>query len=227
MNIANELGATHIDKMLEHSIAWGNRIREEANLNMLFFDGFESPSYDINIYQKILDKFLDYEQKVPALVVLHLIYGDIARAYLNVQDFNNALQYGVAYLVANSKSDPEDDEGILAAYNVLTDIAVASFNFDKAIDFFHIANSEINASNSHVLKSITEAAESQKRYKIKPLLKIPNDLTTVKMPKTFSLIEDNEETRKEKAIRSIMYAMNCSRSTATRYVREAQSVDRS
>ena len=51
-------------------------------------------------------------------------YGDIAEAYLQLEDLERALIYACAYLEINRIA--EDTEGVRAAYKVLSDVAVVA-----------------------------------------------------------------------------------------------------
>lgn len=198
-------------KMLDVSIEWGNKLREDEK--KIQFNGYDDPAYNLETHKKILKDFLEYEQQVPVLITMVFFYGDIARAFLNVQDYKNALIYGLAYLEKNQ----DDINGLMAAYNVLADIATASLNFNRCVEWYKLAHPQETNSPSELLLELEAALQYQTATNLKPLYEFPNDLSKIKKPKTFELIKDNSEM----AIRFLMFSMGTNRQTAMEYLKMA------
>lgn len=195
-------------KLLEISAEWGKEIREQSEA--IVFEGFDSPKYDKSVYEEILEQYVEFEEKVPLLSTMVVIYGDIALAYLNVQDFKNALIYACAYLELNKN----DDKRKMSAYDILSNISLASGNKVKGVEFYKLAHPEETIESSAVLQHLTKEMEQEKEEEIS--VKIPTNLSSYEKPKTFLLLEDKEEF----AIRSTMLTMNLQRVKAVKYLEE-------
>lgn len=202
--------------LLEESIKSGALIR--AKMQSLRFESFDSSAYNKAAHEQLLKEFADYEEKVPMLIVMKYMYGDIGRAYLNVQDFKNALRYYCGYMELNK----DDKQGQMAANVLLLDIYVASENFHKASKLFGIIYPNQNVQSSEMLQTIIMSAMAQQQAGALPKYKIPDNLSELKKPRTFGLIEDQSEV----AIRSLMKGMNISRKEATKQYKTFQKVEK-
>jgi hypothetical protein len=195
-------------KLLEISAEWGKEIREQSEA--IVFEGFDSPNYDRSAYEEILEQYVEYEDKVPLLTTMVVIYGDIALAYLNVQDFKNAFIYACAYLELNEN----DDKRSRSAYDILSNISLASGNKVKGVEFYKLAHPQETLESSAVLQHLTKQMEEENEEEIS--VKVPQNLSDYEKPKTFFLLEDKEEF----TIRSTMLTMNIQRDAAIKHLEE-------
>ena len=201
-------------------LEWAKSIRDEAR--SLPFKGYNASDYNKEAHEAILLKYLDFEARSPVIQSLYFVYGDIAESYTNVQDFGSALKYISAMLVLAEKE--KDFEGTNKAYKLIINIAAATQNFKIALEYAKKIDSAYDTEKEQLTKLFEKLADNED---IKPTYKFPENILTIRKPKTFKYLDEpiSEETKDEISIRSFLHkGGNFSRNEAKKYLQMAKNM---
>ena len=198
--------------VLAQEIEEGRQLDMRVDKLCADFRGFEDPKYDVSEWIELLSALKDFEKSVCSFEFYVFFYGHIARAALNTQRMQEAVQYAKAYLEINKLNN--DCEGISAAYRLLCDIALANDQYSKAIEYYRLCNPAATENTDPTLSFLLKHCAS-KPSSTKDIFKSTKRPNSLKFYRT-------EEGKEEALIRFIMKAMHAGRNEAKSYIASAK-----
>lgn len=174
------------------------------------FRGFNDPNFDLQENQNLLTDLLEFEKNICSLEFLYMFYGYIGRMYLQNGDMEKAVMYGQAGLELSIKID--DQEGVVASYNLLCDCSIASDAALIAVEYFKKAQPN-SIDQIEFLKTMPNHNAE----------KVSKVLARKTRPSTYKHFNSEDAQHKEESIRFLMVAQGYSRATASKYIESPQA----
>ncbi|MDQ1338948.1 MAG: hypothetical protein QG567_97 [Campylobacterota bacterium] len=189
-------------------------LRNESNEIFRQAGDYKGENYDIDSFKAVLNKFKKYEENVPSMEAVYFFYGDMAHAYLNAKQSEWATRYACALMIMASSWD--DKEGYLTGLNAYINIAMATNNYQFAIDgfveMFEKDDTKKNGSmkKNGVLKEVRKRLKRQENGEIpQPEFVMPDLEMVGEYPKPYSYFYLTNRVRaaEEIALREVALAM--------------------
>ena len=173
-------------------------------------------------YEDILGEMTKFEKHCTTIEPLYFIYNTIAYCFLDIEDFDMAHSYGLAFYLLTKER--EDKEGMTIANDFMVNFCASTLN-DNKLEMY------LNESKNKYFQDLDyydvrfDMLENMRRFlkdsEIEPVFNMEKS----KKPQSYkflSTLTNEEEKTQERAIRSLMNAMgDISRSQAIEYIKLA------